>query len=478
MLFPTVEYAVFFLAVLAVAWALESRPQWHKLFLLGASYLFYGFWSWRYVPLLFLLSLFAALIAQRIQHSEDEAQRKRLLILGVTVCLAVLVYYKYASFVLLSALGLWGLVGRTPVWNLPTPFLPLGISFFVFHAISLMGDIYRRKLREPLYLTDALLYVAFFPQLIAGPILRASHFIPQLMKPGYKRIADAQHIRVNRAFLLILAGLFKKVILSNTLSTRLVEPVFASPADFHRGDILLAIYGYAAQIYCDFSGYTDIAIGCAMLLGYHFPRNFNAPYTATDPQDFWQRWHISLSSWLRDYLYIPLGGSRVGSARLYANLMITMLLGGLWHGASWTFVVWGGLQGVYLVVHRLWANSTSAEVQQLRAKRWWPWVARGLMFHAACVGWVFFRSPTFSVAAEVFRRLGSGGAVTLATIPVVVTLVLGLFGQYAPKMWRRGVEAMMSRMPVAVNGAALAFGVFLIEVLGPTGVAPFIYFQF
>jgi len=478
MLFPTVEYAVFFLAVLAVAWALESRPQWHKLFLLGASYLFYGFWSWRYVPLLFLLSLFAALIAQRIQHSEDEAQRKRLLILGVTVCLAVLVYYKYASFVLLTALGLWGLVGRTPVWNLPTPFLPLGISFFVFHAISLMGDIYWRKLREPLYLTDALLYVAFFPQLIAGPILRASHFIPQLMKPGYKRIADAQHIRVNRAFLLILAGLFKKVILSNTLSTRLVEPVFASPADFHRGDVLLAIYGYAAQIYCDFSGYTDIAIGCAMLLGYHFPRNFNAPYTATDPQDFWQRWHISLSSWLRDYLYIPLGGSRVGSARLYANLMITMLLGGLWHGASWTFVVWGGLQGVYLVVHRLWANSTSAEVQQLRAKRWWPWVARVLMFHAACVGWVFFRSPTFSVAAEVFRRLGSGGAVTLATIPVVVTLVLGLFGQYAPKMWRRGVEAMMSRMPVAVNGAALAFGVFLIEVLGPTGVAPFIYFQF
>jgi len=478
MLFPTVEYAVFFLVVLAVAWALESRPHWHKLFLLGASYLFYGFWSWRYVPLLFFLSLFAALIAQRIQHSEDEPQRKRLLILGVTVCLAVLVYYKYASFVLLTALGLWGLVGRTPVWDLPTPFLPLGISFFVFHAISLMGDIYRRKLREPLYLTDALLYVAFFPQLIAGPILRASHFIPQLLKPGYKRIADAQHIRVNRAFLLILAGLFKKVILSNTLSTRLVEPVFASPGDFHRGDVLLAIYGYAAQIYCDFSGYTDIAIGCAMLLGYHFPRNFNAPYTATDPQDFWQRWHISLSSWLRDYLYIPLGGSRVGTARLYANLMITMLLGGLWHGASWTFVVWGGLQGVYLIVHRLWANSKSEEVQQLRAKRWWPWVARVLMFHAVCVGWVFFRSPTFSVAAEVFRRLGSGGAVTLASMPVVVTLVAGLFGQYAPKMWRRGVEATMSRMPVAVNGAVLAFGVFLIEVLGPTGVAPFIYFQF
>jgi len=478
MLFPTVEYAIFFLIVLAVAWALESRPFWHKLFLLAASYLFYGFWSWRYVPLLFLLSLFAAVVAQGIQQLEDEARRKQLLIVGVVVCLLALVYYKYTSFLVLTALGLWGLVGRTPVWNLPAPFLPLGISFFVFHAISLMGDVYRRKLRVKLHLLDALLYVAFFPQLIAGPILRASHFIPQLMRPVRRGLSDAQRIRVNRAFLLILAGLFKKVILSNTLSTRLVEPVFAAPSSFHRGDVLLAIYGYAAQIYCDFSGYTDIAIGCAMLLGYHFPKNFDAPYTATDPQDFWQRWHISLSSWLRDYLYIPLGGSRVGSVRLYANLMITMLLGGLWHGASWTFVMWGGLQGFYLIAHRLWKASSLRGVQQLRAARWWPWVARVLMFHAVCVGWVFFRSPTFGVAAEVFRRLGSGGGITLATMPVVVALLLGLFGQYAPRVWRRGVEATMSRMPIGFSGAVLAVGVFVIEMLGPTGVAPFIYFQF
>jgi len=479
MLFPTVEYAVFFLVVLAAAWALESRPHAHKLFLLGASYVFYGFWSWRYVPLLILISLFAGLVAQAIQHTEDPTRRKRLLIVGVTVCLAVLTYYKYASFVLLTALGLWGYVGRTPVWNLPAPFLPLGISFFVFHAISLMGDIYRRKLREPLYLTDALLYVAFFPQLIAGPILRASHFIPQLMRPRYKAISDRNHIRVNRAFLLILAGLFKKVILSNTLSTRLVEPVFAAPASFHRGDVLLAIYGYAAQIYCDFSGYTDIAIGCAMLLGYHFPRNFNAPYTATDPQDFWQRWHISLSSWLRDYLYIPLGGSRSGTVRTYFNLMITMLLGGLWHGASWTFVMWGGLQGLYLIAHRLWASSSSPQIQQLRTRTWWPWIARLLMFHAVCIGWVFFRSPTFSIAATVFHQLTtSRGALTMATWPILLTLTLGIFGQYLPKLWRRTAESTMSRLPIFASGIALALGIFLIELLGPTGVAPFIYFQF
>lgn len=478
MLFPTVEYAVFFLTALAIAWFLARWLNLHKFFLLGASYLFYGFWSWRYVPLLFLVSLFAGIIAIAIQWSEDPAVRKRLLAFGVTVCLVILAYYKYTSFLLLSAMGLWGLVGRTStkligLWKLPAPFLPLGISFFVFHAISLMGDVYRRKLKARLNLLDALLYVAFFPQLIAGPILRASSFIPQLMKrrnPG--------RIRVNRAFLLILAGLFKKVILSNTLSTRLVEPVFASPVEFHRVDVLLAIYGYAAQIYCDFSGYTDIATGCAMLLGYRFPRNFNAPYAATDPSDFWQRWHISLSSWLRDYLYIPLGGSRAGTARTYANLMITMLLGGLWHGASWTFVMWGGLHGFYLIGHRLWSGVSIAFVQRIRTRTWWPWIARILMFHAVCVGWVFFRSPTFALAREVFHQLLSRGPTTMTAWPVIVCLFLGIFGQYTPRFLRRDLEALMSRSPLVLNGAALALGVYIIELLGPTGVAPFIYFQF
>ena len=473
MLFPTVEYAVFFLAVLAIAWPLAKRVTGRKIFLLAASYVFYGFWSWRYVPLLMAVSLLAGVVAQAMQRTGDVTRRKRLLVAGVTVCLVVLAYYKYASFVLLSAMGLWGLVGRTPVWNLPAPFLPLGISFFVFHAISLMADVYREKLREDLHLLDALLYVAFFPQLIAGPILRASRFIPQLMQP-----CDATKIRVNRAFLLILSGLFKKVIVSNTLATRVVQPVFAAPADFHRWDVLLAIYGYAAEIYCDFSGYTDIATGCAMLLGYRFPRNFNAPYTATDPQDFWRRWHISLSTWLRDYLYIPMGGSRKGTASTYLNVMITMLLGGLWHGASWTFVMWGGLQGLFVVVHRVWAGSSSAAVQELRERMWWLWVSRVLMFHAVCLGWVFFRSPTFGVARTVLHQLGSAGWMTLASWPVVVTLVIGIFGQYAPRMWRRGVEATMARLPMGVNGAGLALGVYVIEMLGPTGVVPFIYFQF
>jgi len=471
MLFPTVEYCVFFLLVLAVAWPLASRRTPHKVFLLGASYVFYGFWSWRYVPLLIVVSLFAGLVAQGMQRTENERVRKGLLTFGVVVCLAVLAYYKYLGFALLSAMGIWGLVGRAPVWNLPAPFLPLGISFFVFHAISLMGDVYKRKLRGHLRMLDALLYVAFFPQLIAGPILRASRFIPQL-----RRRRNPRSLRVNRAFLLILSGLFKKVVISNTLSTRLVEPVFAAPASFHAGDVLLAIYGYAAEIYCDFSGYTDIATGCALLLGYHFPRNFNAPYTATDPQEFWRRWHISLSTWLRDYLYIPLGGSRGGPWRTAGNLMVTMLLGGLWHGASWTFVVWGALMGVYLVGHRVWTAWPA--VARLRSQGWWAWVSRLLLFHAVCLGWVFFRSPTFSLAGTVLHQLGSRGAVTLASWPIVATLVAGLLGQYAPHLWRRGLEATMARLPALANGVLLAAGVCAIEMLGPTGVAPFIYFQF
>jgi alginate O-acetyltransferase complex protein AlgI len=474
MLFPTVEYAVFFLIVLAIAWPLAARRTPHKVFLLAASYVFYGFWSWRYVPLLIAVSLFAGLVAQGMQRTENERARKALLTVGVVVCLAVLAYYKYLGFAVLSALSVLRLVGRAPVpalLQLPAPFLPLGVSFFVFHAISLMGDVYKRKLRGPLRMLDALLYVAFFPQLIAGPILRASKFIPQL-----RRRRNPRAIRVNRAFLLILSGLFKKVVLSNTLATRLVEPVFAAPASFHAGDVLLAIYGYAAEIYCDFSGYTDIAIGCALLLGYHFPRNFNAPYTATDPQDFWRRWHISLSTWLRDYLYIPLGGSRGGPWRTAGNLMITMLLGGLWHGASWTFVMWGALMGVYLVGHRVWAAWPS--VQPLRAQGWWACVSRLLLFQAVCLGWVFFRSPTFALAGTVLHQLGSRGVLTLATWPVVTALVVGLFGQYTPRIWRRGIEAGMATLPALANGVLLAAGICLIEMLGPTGVAPFIYFQF
>jgi D-alanyl-lipoteichoic acid acyltransferase DltB (MBOAT superfamily) len=473
MLFPTVEFALFFLTVLVVAWGLHSFNALHKYFLLAASYVFYGFWDWSYVPLLFGISLFSGIVAQRIQANESAKARRTWLTIGVIVCLSTLGYYKYTSFAVTTCLDVWAHVARPPQMRIPAPLLPLGVSFFVFHAISLMMDCYRRKLKIRVHLGDALLYVAFFPQLIAGPILRASSFMPQLQVQR-----DPKRIRINRAMLLIVSGLFKKVVISNLLATRLVEQVFAAPQAFSRGDVLLAIYGYAAQIYCDFSGYTDIAIGCAMLLGYRFPRNFNAPYTATNPQDFWRRWHISLSTWLRDYLYIPLGGSRGGAWQTCMNLMITMLLGGLWHGAAWTFVMWGALQGCYLVAHRFWSAIEWKPVARLRSSTAWTWAARVLLFQAVCLGWVFFRSSSFSIAFAMLHRLTIPGACTLATVPVLLALIVGLGGQHQPLRWRKAFESEFNRWPALATGAAFAIAISAIEMLGPSGVAPFIYFRF
>lgn len=473
MLFPTVEFAVFFFVVLALTWLLADRNEAKKLMLLVASYIFYGFWNWLYIPLLFGISAISFIIARGIQLSSSEKTNKKLLVCGVIICLSILFYYKYIVFFALSLQDVLSAFNIHPVWNISTPMLPLGVSFFVFHAISLMGDSYRGKVKIKIRFFDSLLYVAFFPQLIAGPILRASTFLPQLAKRS-----DPQVIRMNLALMLVCAGLFKKVVISNILATRLVDPVFASPESYSAADTLLAVYGYAAQIYCDFSGYTSIAAGCAIMLGYSFPRNFNAPYCAVDPQDFWRRWHISLSTWLRDYLYIPLGGSKCSQPRTYLNLFITMVLGGLWHGANWTFVIWGMLHGLYLVIHRYWSSIDLPSLKSFRSSSWWRWVSRILLFNAVCIGWVFFRAPSFDVAFAVFQSMTVPGLATLATAPVIIVLLLGLFMQYRPRRWDMALERELSHWPLLVRGVALAIVIFLIEVLGPSGVAPFIYFQF
>lgn len=472
MLFPTLQYGLFFLLVLGISWCLAKHLAWQKLFLLIASYVFYGCWNWGYVQLLVYISLFAGIVAQQIQTRDDQKQRRIWLVFGIVVCLAVLAFYKYTVFFILTFLDIWSWFGQAPRVDLESRALPLGISFFVFHAISLLMDVYRRKLNKKVEIGDALLYVAFFPQLIAGPILRASYFIPQL---GVAR--DPEHIRMNRALMLIVMGLFKKVVIANTMSG-VADPVFAAPEAYGGADMLLATYCYAVQIYCDFSGYTDIAIGCAMLLGFRFPRNFNAPYMAANPQEFWRRWHITLSSWLRDYLYIPLGGSRKGSWRTSLNLMVTMLLGGLWHGANWTFVVWGALHGSYLVLHRLWSGLKLPAIVRMRQSIIWLWVARILTFHAVCLAWIFFRSPNFDIAFDCLFRFGQWGVFTLISTPVIVMLLLGLAGQYVPRRWLNGIELQLARFPLLLRGVLLAVAVFVIDLFGPTGIAPFIYFQF
>ena len=474
MLFPTAEYAFFFLCVFAIAWALNTRARAHKTFLLVASYAFYGFWDWRFVPLLAFVSLAAVAFGRALQVVERPDLRKALLATGVTLSLSVLACFKYLAFAMAGALHVLEVFDVALDVHPVELALPVGISFFVFHAISLMVDAYRGALASRIGEVDGLLYVAFFPQLVAGPILQANQFLPQLAAPPSPERIDA-----SRAMALIASGLVKKLLIANTLSTHLVDPVFASPGEHSGGEVWLAVYGYAAQIYCDFSGYTDLALGSALLLGYRLPENFNAPYLAQSPQEFWRRWHMSLSSWLRNYLYIPLGGSQRGPARTVLALWVTMVLGGLWHGAAMTFVAWGALHGAGLIVHRAWASSTWAWVARVRRSKAWGLIAWALTFQFVCAAWVLFRAPTLEVAGELYTAMAHGfewgSAITALT--VLATLAgLGLQALDSDPSVR--LRAAFARLPLTVQGALFALALLVIDALGPEGVAPFIYFQF
>jgi D-alanyl-lipoteichoic acid acyltransferase DltB (MBOAT superfamily) len=281
-----------------------------------------------------------------------------------------------------------------------------------------------------------------------------------------------------RAFALIAGGLFKKVVVANTLAGAIVDPVFASPHQFSALEVLIGVYGYAVQIYADFSGYTDIAIGVALLMGFRFARNFNAPYVATSLQDFWRRWHMTLSRWLRDYLYVPLGGNRSGRLATYRNLMLTMLLGGLWHGAAWTFVIWGGLHGLGLAVER-WAGERRGGAEARPPTTAWARAGRRLLtFHLVCLGWVFFRAESLAGVGAILSRFADWGPAPAIT-PAVLALVAGGIGvQYVPQDVRTRLQFAFARLRPVAMAAALGLFLLLLDGLGPEGVAPFIYFQF
>ncbi|HTS92223.1 MAG TPA: MBOAT family O-acyltransferase [Stellaceae bacterium] len=471
MLFPTLNFGLFFLVVFFGAWLAARWPELRVWLLIGASYFFYAFWDWRFMALLFGSSVLNYVGGRTIDALEAPTARKLALIATVTLNLCVLGFFKYFNFFadsfnsLLFALGS---VHEVPYLDVA---LPVGISFFTFHGISYVADLYRGALARPAPFAHLMLYISFFPQLVAGPIVRASFFLPQIAARP-----DPQAIAVTRPFLLIAGGLFKKVVIANYLATDLVDGAFFDPTSLGAGDLLLAIYGYALQIYCDFSAYTDIAIGVAALLGFRFPQNFNQPYRARGLQDFWHRWHISLSTWLRDYLYILALGGNTGDRRLYRNLMVTMLLGGLWHGARWTFVTWGALHGFALVIERAIRERFRDRPHLGPLARI---VATVATFHFVCLTWVFFRAPDFEHAflyLEGFTRLSA--PITLAS-PFVLLLVFGtLAAQFLPVDRVERLEALLARAPMLLQGALLGLAIVTIDSFGPAGVAPFIYFQF
>jgi len=472
LLFPTATFAIFFLIVLPLSWLTMPWPHRWRPFIVIASYVFYSWWDWRFVFLLAGCTVWNQVLAVRIWRTPDRSRRKALLFLALAGDLGVLGYFKYYDFFVSSTDNMATVVGLDLPFSLKTIVLPVGISFFTFMAISYVVDAYRGDF-QPTTLEKFAVYLSFFPHLVAGPIVRPGELIPQLETPR-----DPRRVDTSRAFYLIATGLFKKVVIANYLASSIVDQVFAAPGQHSSLEILIAVYAYAVQIYADFSGYTDIAIGIALLLGFSFPQNFDSPYAAVSVQDFWRRWHMTLSRWLRDYVYIPLGGNRRGSVATYRNLMLTMLIGGLWHGAAWTFVVWGGLHGAALAGERWWRERRGAAAP--RATGWPLWRARILTFHFVCLAWIFFRSDSFASAWDMIEGLFTqwGRPSPLVTSGVLLALAVGIGSQYLPARVPRILMARFSRLPVLAQATVLALALMLTSVLGPEGVAPFIYFQF
>jgi D-alanyl-lipoteichoic acid acyltransferase DltB (MBOAT superfamily) len=397
MLFNSFVFWGFFATVLALYGVLTLRGQ--NYLLLAASLFFYGWWDvlagcqGRFIGLMVLVALVNHMAGLRIAASNDEAVRKRWVTLGVTLSLGVLGLFKYCDFFLDSFHGACQSLGwDVPPWKLNL-ILPLGISFYTFQALSYTIDIYRRRMEPARRTTDFLLFVTLFPQLVAGPIERASHLLPQVERPR-RMTWDGW----SRGAVLCLLGLFKKIVVADTLAP-LIEPIFRQPEACSSWTLLFGVYCFSIQIYTDFSGYSDIARGLASILGFDLMENFNQPYFSTNVTEFWRRWHVSLSTWLRDYLYIPLGGSREGTGRTYRNLFLTMLLGGLWHGANWTFIVWGGLHGVYLAVHKLLLGGRKAAEERVSRWRVPENLLKGAVtFHLVALAWIFFRADTITRA--------------------------------------------------------------------------------
>jgi alginate O-acetyltransferase complex protein AlgI len=468
-LFPTATFAIFFLLVLPLSWLTMPHPQRWRVLIILASYVFYSWWDWRFVFLLAGSTFWNHVLAAAIHRTAVASRRKALLIVALAGNIGALGYFKYYDFFVSSGDNLLSTIGLSVPLGLRTVILPVGLSFYTFMAISYVVDTYRGDF-VPVSLMRFAAYLSFFPHLVAGPIVRPGELLPQMASPR-----DPRSVDTSRAFYLIATGLFKKVVIANFLASSIVDDVFGAPGQHSSLEILVAVYAYAVQIYADFSGYTDMAIGLALLLGFRFPQNFDSPYTAVSIQDFWRRWHMTLSRWLRDYVYIPFGGNRKGELATYRNLLLTMLIGGLWHGAGWTFIAWGGLHGLGLAAgrYRRGADPTAPTGLAL-------WRARIVTFHLVCLAWIFFRADSFGTAKDVLVGLVSrwGDPAPLVTWTIVAAIVVGIASQYLPARVPHDLMDRFARLPVLAQAGVLGLGLMVASVMGPEGVAPFIYFRF
>ncbi len=488
-IFTTTGFWIFFLVVMAgFALLHKKRAMCHTWLLLVSLYFYYRAGG-LFIILLLLTTLLTYLTALMTGRSERKSGKRFWLVTNIVLLLGFLSYFKYAGFITESVNSLFNtsfvahdifselsnsLFGTS--FNVNTIVLPVGISFFTFQALSYSADVYRGRMAPERNFVDFAFYLTFFPQLVAGPIVRASEFIPQMR--GEYTISRNEF---GYGVFLILQGLVKKMLISDFISVGFIDRVFETPALFSGFENLMAVYGYGLQIYCDFSGYTDIAIGVAMLMGFRLPLNFNSPYKAANIADFWKRWHISLSRWLKDYLYIPLGGNRKGPVRTGINLMITMLLGGLWHGAAIRFVIWGGLHGAALVADRIWQWLFRGVRRKTRAARIAGII---LTFNFVSFAWIFFRAGSMEEAGMMLTQIftsftpGDYGMVIMAYLPVIVLIVSGYILHFLPVTTKEAYRGLFIRLPLVVKFLVAIGVVLLLHKVGTDVVQPFIYFRF
>lgn len=473
MIFSSGIFLWLFAAFILVYLLLQRRLTARLLFVTAFSYYFYYKSSGTYFFLLALVTVADFFIARLMAFSSVRWQRKLWVLVSLVINLGLLCYFKYANF-LGDAFA--SLVGGT--FHHYDIFLPVGISFFTFQSLSYTIDVYRKDITSLTNLLDYAFYVSFFPQLVAGPIVRARDFIPQIRRPLF-----VSHEMFGRGIFLIASGLFKKAIISDYISVNFVERIFDNPTLYSGVENLMGVYGYALQIYCDFSGYSDMAIGIALLLGFHFNKNFDSPYKSASITEFWRRWHISLSSWLKDYLYISLGGNRKGKIRQYANLIITMFLGGLWHGASWNFVVWGLFHGVALAAHKFWMILTGRKKgeESHGIRRFFGIL---ITFHFVCFCWIFFRNADFSTSLDMIKQICTTFRPQLfpqliaGYWEVFALMALGFFLHFCPDRWESACCKTVIRLPLMGKAVLMLALIYLVIQMKSTEIQPFIYFQF
>ena len=465
MFFNSLAFALFLPTVVGLYWVVPAK--WRTALLLVASYVFYGWWDVRFLTLIVISTLIDFTVGRRLSLSNDPGLRKRWLLVSLVANLGMLGFFKYWGFFTESAATLLSSIGLEP--NLPVLqiVLPVGISFYTFQTLSYTIDIYRRQLDPEPSLARFALFVAFFPQLVAGPIERARNLLPQLGNlPSAPRDVDW-----TGSLQLIVRGLFRKVVIADGLAP-LVNQVFAIPDRYGSVTVAVGVVAFSLQIYGDFAGYTDIARGTARLLGVDLMENFKAPYLSRGFSEFWRRWHISLSTWLRDYLYIPLGGSRGSRFTTGRNMMVTMLLGGLWHGAAWGFVIWGGLHGAYLMIER-WAQRGRKEASESKGK-----LPAVVVFAVVTLTWIPFRAPTLSVAGDVIGALfGPLRGTQLTAAPLVVGL-MGLLTLIIDSADITGQVDPFERVPSLLRGVAYGSAIVFAILFASVSALPFIYFQF